>query len=91
MLGKNLLGDKMKLEDPILEELLVRAEQDETGKLMKVVQALILTCCDAAEAGITPEELEQVCKTGFMLGQNPEFLDIVSYLIQRGMNSDTEH
>jgi len=26
-----------------------------------------------------------------MLGQNPEFLDIVSYLIQRGMNSDTEH
>ena len=43
----------MKLEDPILEELLVRAEQDETGKLMRVVQNLILTCCDAAEAGIT--------------------------------------
>ena len=91
MLGKNLLGDKMKLEDPILEDLLVRAEQDETGKLMKVIQNLILTCCDAAEAGITPEELEQVCKTGFMLGKNPEFLDIVSYLIQRGMNSETEH
>jgi len=81
----------MRLEDPILEELLLRAEMDETGKLMKVVQTLILACCDAAEVGITPEELEQVCKTGFMLGQNPEFLDILSYLIQRGIASDTEH
>lgn len=81
----------MKLEDPLLEALLTRAEQDETGKLMKVIQNLILSCCDAAELEITPEELEQVCKTGYMLGKNPEFLNIMNYLIQRGMDSDTEH
>jgi hypothetical protein len=81
----------MKLEDPILEELVARAEADETGKLTQIMQELIDVSSRAAATGFELQELASVCTIGHFLGKNPEYLQAMEYLVMRGIDTGTEH
>lgn len=81
----------MKLEDPILEDLVARAEADETGQLMMMMQELIHVSSKAAELGFELQELASVCTMGHFLGNNPEYIQALAYLMERGVDTDTEH
>ena len=81
----------MKLEDPILEELVARCEADETGRLMMIMQQLISASSEAAALGFTLQELASICTMGHYLGNNPEYLRALEYLVSRGTDTDTEH
>lgn len=81
----------MKLEDPILEELVARAEADKTGNLMRMMQELIEVSSMAATMGFELQELASVCTIGHFLGKNPEYLQAMDYLMKRGSEPETEH
>ncbi len=80
-----------KLQDEILEELVARAEADETGKIMYMIQELIAVSSEAANLGFELQELAAVCTTGHFLGCNPEYLQAMEYLMKRGGEPETEH
>jgi hypothetical protein len=80
-----------KLQDEILEELVARAEADETGKIMYMIQELIAVSSEAANLGFELQELAAVCTTGHFLGTNPEYLQAMEYLMKRGGEPETEH
>ena len=82
----------MKLEQDLLEQLIVRAEADETGKLLRLIQMLIEDSATAASMGFTLQELAAVCTAGHFLGENPDYVQAIEYLLSRGMDpEDTEH
>ena len=80
----------MKLQDEILEELVARAEADETGELMQMMQEIIDVATAAAMMGFELQELASVCTIGHFLGKNPEYLQAMSYLLKRGGEPDIE-
>ena len=77
----------MKLQNDLLEELLLRAEADETGKLLRLIQVLIEDSATAATIGLTLKELAAVCTAGHFLGDNPDYLQAIEYLLSRGMDT----
>ena len=83
---------KTTLDNEFLEDLLSRAEADESGKLLQLLQILIEYSATAAQMGLTLKELAAVCTAGHFLGENPDYVKALEYLMTRGAAADdTEH
>ena len=83
---------KKDLDNEFLEDLMQRAEADKTGKLLSIIQLLIEDSATAAKMGLTLQELAAVCTAGHFLGQNPDYVKALEYLMTRGAAADdTEH
>ena len=83
---------KKDLDNEFLEDLMQRAEADKTGKLLSIIQLLIEDSATAAKLGLTLQELAAVCTAGHFLGQNPDYVKALEYLMTRGAAADdTEH
>ena len=83
---------KTTLDNEFLEDLLSRAEADESGKLLQLLQILIEDSATAAQMGLTLKELAAVCTAGHFLGKNPDYVKALEYLMTRGAAADdTEH
>lgn len=83
---------KKDLDNEFLEDLMLRAEADETGKLLSIIQILIEDSATAATLGLTLQELAAVCTAGHFLGENPDYVKALEYLMTRGAAADdTEH
>tara|TARA_Y100001937_G_C6913228_1_gene238375 strand:- start:71 stop:325 length:255 start_codon:yes stop_codon:yes gene_type:complete len=83
---------KTTLDNEFLDDLLSRAEADESGKLLQLLQILIEDSATAAQMGLTLKELAAVCTAGHFLGENPDYVKALEYLMTRGAAADdTEH
>ena len=83
---------KTTLDNEFLDDLLSRAEADESGKLLQLLQILIEDSATAAQMGLTLKELAAVCTAGHFLGENPDYVKAIEYLMTRGAAADdTEH
>ena len=83
---------KTTLDNEFLDDLLSRAEADESGKLLQLLQILIEDSATAAQLGLTLKELAAVCTAGHFLGKNPDYVKALEYLMTRGAAADdTEH
>ena len=83
---------KTTLDNEFLEDLLSRAEADESGKLLQLLQILIEYSATAAQMGLTLKELAAVCTAGHFLGENLDYVKALEYLMTRGAAADdTEH
>ena len=79
---------KKDLDNELLEDLMKRAENDKSGKLMQMIQILIEDSATAAHMDISLKELAAVCTAGHFLGKNPDYLKAIEYLMGRGMEKD---
>ena len=80
---------KKDLDNELLEDLMKRAENDKSGKLMQMIQILIEDSATAAHMDISLKELAAVCTAGHFLGKNPDYLkensDIASLITNHKM------
>ena len=74
---------KKKFEFGTTEKLFERIESDKSGDLAYIVDALILKCKEASDAGIPLDELASACTMGWFMGQDPQIAKLYEMIISQ--------
>jgi hypothetical protein len=81
---------KKKFEFGTTEKLFERIENDKSGELAYLVDALILKCKEASDAGIPLDEMASACTMGWFMGQDPSIAKLYEMIIERSKSSLTQ-
>ena len=81
---------KKKFEFGTTEKLFERIENDKSGELAYLVDALILKCKEASDAGIPLDELASASTMGWFMGQDTSIAKLYQMIIERSKSSLTQ-
>ena len=77
-----------KFDFAAMDELLAKAQKDETGQMASLIYDLILTSTKAGLAGFDLKELATVTTMGWFISQEPELQGIVQFLLDKLKTDD---
>ena len=77
-----------KFDFGAMDELLAKAQKDETGQMASLINDLILTSTKAGQAGFDLKELATVTTMGWFISQEPELQGIVQFLLDKLKTDD---
>ena len=77
-----------KFDFGAMDELLSKAQKDETGQVASLINDLILTSTKAGQAGFDLKELATVTTMGWYVSQEPELQSIVQFLLNKVKTDD---
>jgi hypothetical protein len=77
-----------KFDFGAMDELLAKAQKDETGQMASLINDLILTSTKAGQAGFDLKELATVTTMGWFISQEPELQGIVKFLLDKLKTDD---
>ena len=77
-----------KFDFGAMDELLTKAQKDETGQMASLINDLILTSTKAGQAGFDLKELATVTTMGWFISQEPELQGIVQFLLDKLKTDD---
>ena len=77
-----------KFDFGAMDELLTKAQKDETGQMASLINDLILTSTKAGQAGFDLKELATVTTMGWFISQEPELQGIVKFLLDKLKTDD---
>ena len=77
-----------KFDFGAMDELLSKAQKDETGQIASLINDLILTSTKAGQAGFDLKELATVTTMGWYVSQEPELQSIVQFLLNKVKTDD---
>jgi len=72
-----------KFEFGSTEKLFERIDKDKSGELAYIVDAMILKCKEASQAGIPMDELASACTMGWFMGQDPQISKLYEMIIEQ--------
>ena len=77
-----------KFDFGAMDEILVKASEDETGELATIINDLILLGRRAGKAGFTLQELATVTTMGYYVAKEPELESLVQFLLTKVKPTD---
>ena len=77
-----------KFDFSVMEQLLEKAQLDESGEMATIINDLIMIGRKAGHAGFTLHEIASVTTMGYFVSREPELENMIQFLLSRVQPKD---